>query len=126
MRIAILGSQVNQREQGWLDRWADEFTRIGTQVSINPDLSALEQAQVLVLLFDGRATDPYLYTALGYFYQLKASDSRSPVRLTVALAETEDFPASLTPFFDHVTRTEKGLINTVKDYLYLSHRHVNR
>ncbi len=124
MIIAILGSQNNKREQDWLSHWTYEFERIGSEVLVNPKVASLATADALVLLSDGRISEPDIYLSLGYFYHLKEQEQRSPKRLIVAFNETGNFPASLELYFDHITSTEKGLINTLKDYLYFSNKNV--
>lgn len=123
MLISLLGSQLNRRDQSWLDHWSAEFTRLGFAVLINPDHQALLTADALVFLADGRVLAPELYTALGYFYHLKSSETRQPQRLLVALDESASLSPSLRACFDHVATTDKGLINTVKDYLYFINHH---
>jgi hypothetical protein len=118
MLITIIASNQNKREKDWLGYWRDEFERLGFEVVVNPDLTDLEQSDILVLLDDGRALSPETYAKLGYFYHLKKSENRTPARLSVALSEAIDFDNDLVKYFDHVTKTDKGLINTVKDYLY--------
>ncbi len=125
MIITILGSQNNKREQDWLSRWTYEFERIGSEVLTNPQVQDLEKADALVLLSDGRISGTEIYLSLGYFYHLKENESRAPKRLIVAFNETGNFPEALEKYFDHITTTEKGLINTLKDYLYFTNKHVS-
>ena len=117
MLISILGSQHNKREKDWLSFWRDEFERLGFDVLIDPKLDELEISDALVFLDDGRVLAAEAYAKLGYFYHFK-SGTKDPARLSVALTEASEFDNNLNIYFDHVTRTDKGLINTVKDYLY--------
>jgi len=42
----------------------------------------------------------------------------------VAFDEAGNLAKDLTGYFDHITKTEKGLINTIKDYLYFTNKNV--